>query len=184
MRRSTGIRLAMMIALVMGLSLVGVGRASAQDVSITIHAMECYTGVGPSIFDECHTEVDSGTAVFQDDDGTATLVIPDDVLADYLGAYIYCRDLTDDEVLFDGNYADTGGGAVIAVEEGDEIVCDIYLITPAPEKPAPSDGTTTVTTLPSTGSGADSSSQGLLLILGTLAVAATTFGLRLRRSLR
>jgi predicted outer membrane repeat protein len=194
MRIARGLRFAAMLALVMGFSLAGLNKASADHVPITIHAMECYTGVGAAIFEECHSEVDSGTGVFEDASGTATLVIPEDILADYLGAYIYCRDLTDDEVLFDGNYADTGGGAVIAVEDGDEIACDIYLITPAPKDDGGYDsgydtgstdsgGTTTVSTLPSTGSGAgaDASSQAMLLIIGLLAVVATTFGLGIRR---
>ena len=187
MRFATGIRFAAVLALVLGFSLAGIDRAAATHVPITLHAMECYTGVGSAIFDKCHTDIESGSYVTDDSGGTATLVVPEDVLALYLGAYIYCRDLTDDEVLFDGNYADTGGGAVFAVEDGDEIVCDIYLITPAPKeddggKPV-SGGVTTVTALPSTGAGpgVGTSSEGMLLIIGLLAVVATASGWGLRR---
>jgi predicted outer membrane repeat protein len=193
MRFATGIRFAAVLALVLGFSLAGLDRAAASHVPITIHAMECYTGVGSAIFEECHNEIESGSYVTDDSGGTATLVVPEDVLALYLGAYIYCRDLTDDEVLFDGNYADTGGGAAFAVEDGDEIVCDVYLITPAPKDDGGYDGgydhgssyggTTTVTTLPATGAGpgGDGSSQGMLLFVGLLAVVATAFGVTIRR---
>lgn len=194
------IRVAAAVALFLGLWLGVANRAAAEHVSITIHAMECYTGVGDAIFQECHDEVESGSYVTDDATGTAVLIVPEEVLAYYLGAYIYCRDLTDDEVLFDGNYSDTGGGAAFAVEEGDEIVCDVYLITPAPKDDGGADGghdngsssggsstggSTTVTTLPSTGSGMASSPDAFYVyILGLVAIASGALGLRLRLSIR
>lgn len=191
MLMSRSIRLAAVFALFLGLWLGVVNKAAAEHVSITIHAMECYTGVGDSIFEECHDEVESGSYVTDDATGTAVLIVPEEVLAYYLGAYIYCRDLTDDEVLFDGNYADTGGGAAFAVEEGDEIVCDVYLITPAPKDDGGDDGgsstggSTTVTTLPSTGSGPmDAARSSLMLLLSAIAIGMAAFAMRLRRSER
>lgn len=191
MRYTIGFRIAVALALVFGVSVAGARQAAADHFTATIHAMECYTGVGSDIFEECHTEVEVATGIVETDDSTAVLSIPEDVLAAYLGAYVYCRDLIDDEVLFDGNYADTGGGAVLAVEEGDDIVCDVYLITPAPDDDggAKDDGGTTgggVTTLPATGAGTGSgtSSPMMMLVLAVLALAAAAAGLRLRHVAR
>lgn len=198
MRLAMGIRFVAALAVIVGLSFAGVQQASADHFTATIHAMECYSGVGPDIFEECHTDVDVATSVVEIDGTSAILVIPEDVLALYLGAYIYCRDLVDDEVLFDGNYADTGGGAIIAVEDGDDIVCDIYLITPAPKDDGGYDGggstsgggVTTVTTLPSTGSGSGSSSIAgpgsapFMLLASLLALTSAVVIARLRRSAR
>jgi hypothetical protein len=95
----------------------------------------------------------------------------------YLGAYVYCRDLTDDEVLYDGSATDSGGTIVLDVEVDDEIVCDWYNITEAPAG-GTTGGTTsgggTVTTLPATGSGLDAADRHLVLILG---MAAGVIGL-------
>ena len=189
MRPVQGIRVVSVLALLIGFMLAGASRAAAGDggFSLTIHAAECFHGVGPDIFEECHHDVESGTAFFENGDGTVTLSIPDETLEGYLGAYIYCRDLVDDEVLFDGNYADTGGGAVFPVEDGDEIVCDIYLITPALADDGKDTGGSTTggtTALPATGTGPAPAGQALTLLLGLLAAGLALLGLHTRRALR
>ena len=185
MRLVTGTRIVALVALVIGLSLAGVNRAAAQDpgFTVTIHAMECYSGVGAAIFEECHTDVETGTSFFENGDGTVTLTIPAADLAGYLGAYVYCRDLVDDEVLYDGSHAD---GVAFAVEDGDEIVCDLYFITPAPDGGSTTGGATTggVSTLPATGAGPAPVSQVLALLMTLIAAGLAGLGLSARRAAR
>lgn len=184
MRSVTGIRLVAVLALFIGFSLAGAGRAAAGDqFSITIHSMECFSGVGSAIFEECHDDFDSSTATFDNGDGTVTLVIEDSALAGFLGAYVYCRDLTDDEVLFDGSYAD---GVVFPVEADDEIVCDVYFIKQASSGGSSSGGSevTNTTTLPSTGTGITPDNQTAMLLASLLLVILAAFGVQLRRAPR
>lgn len=193
MRFVMGVRLVAIVAVVIGLSLAGTGWAAAQATfTATTHAMECYEGVGAAIFEECHTDIATSTEIVEIDGDTVQMTIPAEELAGYLGAYVYCRDLVDDEVLYDGSYAD---GVVFPVEDGDEIVCDVYFITAAPSGGTDNGGTdnggtttggTTggVTTLPATGAGPALFSQQLYLLMGLFAAGLAALGLHARRSTR
>jgi hypothetical protein len=196
MRRATGIRLLSVLALLLGFMLVGIERAAAGAApTLTTHAMDCFSGVGSAIFEECHDNFDSSTIVGDVGADTGLIVITD--FQGALGAYVYCRDLTDNEVLYDGSYADSGGGVVFPVEEDDEIVCDVYLIYPASSgsgsstsdsgSSSTSSEVSTTTTLPSTGAGISSANQTLLLmalvsLLGLVAFGTAAFGVSTRRS--
>jgi hypothetical protein len=166
------------VALVVGLSVIGASRVQAGAApTLTIHAMECFSGVGSGIFEECHTDFESDTIVGEVGGGTGAIVITD--FQGALGAYVYCRDVTDDEVLYDGSYADSGGGVVFPVEDDDEIVCDVYFIFAAG-----GDDGGGPTTLPSTGSGPLSSNSQLPLFLTLITAVLALFGAQLRRSAR
>jgi hypothetical protein len=198
MRMVRSLRLIAIVVALIGLAVVGAHGAAAQDAeaSLTIHKAECFTGVGADIFEECHDDAvgevsfevngdvfvadEAGVLVLEGDAGTLSITEDPDVFGDYLGAYVYCRDLTDDEVLFDGSATDSGGTVILEVEIDDEIVCDWYNITEATDDGGTSSGGTT-TTLPATGSGPGSSNQPLILLLGALAgIAALSVGLRQR----
>src|SRR5690349_5356896 len=91
MRIVTGLRVVALLALVAGFAVLGSGRASAQTTfTATTHAMECYHGVGADIFEKCHTDDATSSEVVQIDGNTVALVIPEDQLSGYLGAYVYC----------------------------------------------------------------------------------------------
>jgi hypothetical protein len=196
MRIVTGLRVVALLALVAGFVVFGAGRVAAQTTFTgTIHAMECYHGVGPDIFDECHTDVTTSSELVQIDGTTVTFNIPEEELAGYLGAYVYCSNQLDGTVLADGSYAD---GIAFEVQDGDEILCDIYFIVPAPDGGATDDGatdggtttdsTTTNsstggTTLPATGVGPAETGDSLML-LAVLALGVTGAGLALRRTPR
>jgi hypothetical protein len=188
------------LAVLFGIAIMWAPGASAQEAeaTITIHKAECFTGVGADIFEECHDQgvgdvafevngdvfVADSTGVLDLEGPAGTVTITEDpaVFGAYLGAYVYCRDLTDNEVLFDGSATDSGGTVVLEVEVGDEIVCDWYNITEAPA--GGTDGGTTgggttssggsVTALPATGVGTGTSGApmaafalvGGLLLLG------------------
>jgi hypothetical protein len=189
--------------IVLGIAMMGALSASAQeaDATITIHKAECPTGVGATIFEECHDQGVGDVAfevngdVFVADEtgvlelegaaGEVTITEDPDVFGDYLGAYVYCRDLTDDEVLFDGSATDSGGTVVLDVEVGDEIVCDWYNITEAEDGGDDGDsGTGGTTTLPTTGTGSGSTDQQLILLLGMVAgIGALGIGLRRRSTI-
>lgn len=184
-------RVAAALALLAAFAALGAERAGAQDsgFTITTHAAECYEGVGASIFEECHKDVAVDVATFDNGDGTVTMTIDEAALAGYLGAYVYCRDLVDDEVLYDGSYAD---GVAFPVEDGDDIVCDVYLILPAADGGATDGGTAdtgtdtgsgtgAVTTLPTTGVGQAASGQTLPMLLAALVFAAAGVALTARR---
>jgi hypothetical protein len=142
--------------------------------TITIHKATCPHGVGSAIFEECHDnvlggvsfaidgfEVGSGTITTGDDGvasatvleaaatGDITVTEDPDVLAGYLGAYVYCAEQNSGTVLYDGS-ADTGA-VTFTASQGDDVVCDWYNITEAGTG-GTSNGTGS-TTLPSTGVG-------------------------------
>ena len=195
MRTITGIRLVAVLALFLGFTVMTANQVAAGAApTLTTHAMECFSGVGSAIFEECHDNFDSSTIVGDVGADTGLIVITD--FQGALGAYVYCRDLTDNEVLYDGSYADSGGGVVFPVEEDDEIVCDVYLIYPASSGSGSSSSdsgssstseVSTTTTLPSTGAGISSANQTLLLmalvsLLGLVAFGTAAFGVSTRRS--
>jgi hypothetical protein len=220
MRRRVLTRTLVGLALVFGALLARAGSAGAQDLpfsaDLNVEKLECFHGVGPDIFEECGQNDLSGVTIFigdfaQDttgDDGTfsgtvswdgsptttLTLAEDPDVLANYLGAYVYCRDLVDDEVLFDGSATDTGGVVTISIEDGDNIFCDWYNITEAPADSGgttatstPTTTTTTTTTLPSTGAGPTGGSNGsallLMVSLATLVLGGAAVARRRRTAL-
>jgi hypothetical protein len=202
--RSKGIlRVFVAVIVFLGIAMAGALSASAQesDATITIHKSECPTGVGATIFEDCHDQgvgdvafdVNGDTFVADEEGvlelegpaGEVTITEDPDVFADYLGAYVYCRDLTDDEVLFDGSATDSGGTVVLDVEIGDEIVCDWYNITEAVDDggddgDSGDGGTGGTTTLPGTGTGSGSTDQQLILLLGAVTTIAG-LGIALRR---
>jgi hypothetical protein len=180
-----------------------------SEATLEIHKAECFHGVGPDIFESCHDNVlegigftVNGAGGTTDADGrinfhgpATTVTITEDpaVLAQYLGAYVYCRDLTDDVVLFDGSATDTGGVVTIDVQDGDQVVCDWYDITEGTDTGDTGDagdtggstGSTGATTLPQTGVGANAAGSdgttGLLLgILGVLAAGGAAMLARRR----
>ena len=148
----------------------GVG-ASQDDATLEIHKAECHTGVGPDIYEECHQNAvegvtfdvngaigitdEFGYVAFFCPPGTVTITEDPAVFSAYLGAYVYCRDFTDDEVLYDDSATDTGGVVTLELEAGEQVVCDWYDILPAPEEPEEdyTDEVGGVTELPNTGTG-------------------------------
>jgi hypothetical protein len=203
MRRRIITRTLVGLVLVFGTLIARGAAVGAQDLpyhaDLNVEKLECYHGVGSEIFEKCgHNDI-SGVTIFigdfdsdtTGDDGTfsgtfswdgsptttLTLTEDPDVLANYLGAYVYCRDLVDDEVLFDGSAVDTGGAVTINVEDGDNIYCDWYNITPAPEESGNETGGTTggTTTLPSTGTGPTGGPDDTLLLL-TLGLTGLVLG--------
>jgi hypothetical protein len=198
MRTLQRLRVVAMLALVAGLSLVGGARAFAQDGSptLTVHGAECPHGVGPDIFEVCHHDVQVDSAVLPNGDGTVTFTIDPGFLSNYLGAYVYCSEQNSGTVLYDGSYADSPGGIVFPVSNGDDVICDVYLITPAVEgddgsgsadtgAADTSDSRTAGTTaLPSTGTGSAPADRGLTSLLGTFAIGLAALGLYTRRAPR
>jgi hypothetical protein len=205
-------RLLVGVVLVFGFAALRVSSAAAQDVltaTITIHKAECPTGVGGDIFEECHgntlegvdfviTDTDVAETYTTDADGVITATVTagavdigedPDVLAGYLGAYVYCSDQNTDEVFFDG---DLDGESAIAgdIEAGADVVCDWYNITEAADDAdddADDDDSGGGTTLPSTGigttTGTGDTTLTLTLALLTLALGGAAFSLRRRTSL-
>ena len=192
-------RLLILPSLVVALTLAAIGAASAQDeageseATLEIHKSECFHGVGSDIFEECHentlegisftvngaegTTDENGRISFHGPAATVTITESPDVFAQYLGAYVYCRDLTDDEVLFDGSATDTGGVVTLEIEDGDQVVCDWYDITEAEDTGDDDGGTGGTTSLPKTGSGIVSGERGgetflLVAFLGALAIVS------------
>jgi hypothetical protein len=186
MRRRALARTLAGLALVFGVLILRAGGAGAQDgtysADLNVEKLECYHGVGSEIFEQCGQNDISGVTIYIGDfasdttgpDGTfsgtvswdgsptTTLTLTEDpaVLANYLGAYVYCRDLVDDEVLFDGSATDTGGSVTITIEDGDNIYCDWYNITEAVDN-GDDGGDTGGTTTDNTSSGSSSSSTTL-----------------------
>jgi hypothetical protein len=164
-------------------------------VSVTIHKAECFHGVGPDIFEKCHdnglggvdflvTSDDTGYVVTTDDDGVASIEVPagvigvaedPDVLAQYLGAYVYCSDQATGQVLFDSDLDGTIG-VIGDLAAGTELLCDWYDITEAPADSGNSSSSgSSNTTLPSTGVGSTGGSDDALLLL-TLSLTALALG--------
>ena len=165
------------VALVAGFSVLGANKAQAGAApTLTIHAMECYS------------DFDSSTLVLVGEVGANAGSIEIIDFQGAPGAYVYCRDLTENEVLYDGSYADGGGGVAFLLESDDEIVCDIHFIVPAPIGGSSSGGeVSTTTTLPSTGAGDTGASQTMLFMvlvsfLGLVAFGTAAFGVSTRRS--
>jgi hypothetical protein len=185
------------------LSIVAGGARAADDTAtITIHKAECPTGVGSQIFEKCHSNGLGGVDFSIGPDGAETIYTTDAdgvigpitipagymniaedpaTMAQYLGEYVYCRDLTTNTVLFDGDLSGTNGvhGTNPA---GANVVCDWYDITPAADPGDTTGGTTTTTTtvastLPSTGTGSSVSNNSLFYGFSTLLLlAAVAFG--------
>jgi hypothetical protein len=188
---------------------------TAPTATVIIHKAECPTGVGGDIFEECHdnglggvdfliADAEGDQVVTTDADGVASAEViagevsiteDPDVLADYLGAYVYCSEQNSGEVLIDIDLDgdDTVGGEI---EAGDEVVCDWYNITEADDDDdggdddddgGDDDDDNGGTTLPDTGVGfgGGSSDAVLLLTLGlsALALGGTALGLRRRTAL-
>ncbi|HEY7035073.1 MAG TPA: hypothetical protein VH482_27280 [Thermomicrobiales bacterium] len=194
-------------AVIFGLVWAVSGTVSAQDdeamseATLEIHKAECFHGVGSDIFENCHdntlegisftvngaegTTDESGRISFHGPATTVTITEDPDVFAQYLGAYVYCRDLTDDVVLFDGSAVDTGGAVTIDIEDGDQVVCDWYDIVEGADTTGDTgEDVGGTTTLPQTGqgSGAAEPQGNTPLLVGLLGVVATigavAFGLR------
>ena len=170
-----GMRMTVVAATAFGMVVFGAAGAFAQEAPATleIHKAECETGVGAAIFEECHDNrvedvrfnvdlpTESTIDINTDENGEIAVGLPEvgaiviyedgADAADYIGVYVYCRDLTEDEVLFDGALtADTVEGFYmlpITVTEGMEVVCDWYNITPA------GDHVPTHPAMPNTGAG-------------------------------
>ena len=190
------VRAATVTAMALGLLAVGATGTSAQTAPVTleIHKAECWTGVGATIFEDCHDEVLSGVTfgvwidgqevdfITTGADGVAALDIyagelyieeDPDVSGDYVGAYVFCSDLTTDEVLVDGGVDPDGefyGVVVGEIEAGAEIVCDWYNLWEPADDGGSSGG---VTTPPATGSGiaAGGAPLGSMMVLGLVAMA-------------
>jgi hypothetical protein len=146
------LRLAAGLVLVVGLVLWGAASALAADgATVTIHKAECPTGVGPQIFEKCHANGLGGVGFAIGPDGNEATYVTDEngvigpvsvpagslhiiedpaVSSQYLGEYVYCRDLTTDTVLFD---SDLNGAVGLhgTLRAGANLVCDWYDITPA-----------------------------------------------------
>src|SRR5262249_9627405 len=140
------------LALVFGFAVLRAGAAMAQDdtATVTIHKAECFHGVGPDIFDACHgngiggvdffvTDADGQHVITTDDGGLASIQVTagniaiaedGDVLAQYLGAYVYCSDQNTGDVMFDSDLDGTVGVAG-SIDAGADVVCDWYDILPA-----------------------------------------------------
>ena len=172
------LRLSVGFALVFGFLLVHSSSSLADDTAtITIHKAECPTGVGSQIFEKCHSNGLGGVSFAIGPDGAESIYTTDDsgvigpitvpaghinivedpaTVSQYLGEYVYCRDLNTDTVLFDSDLSGTIGlhGSNPA---GSNVVCDWYDITPAASNGGDTGGSTvTAATLPSTGIGAPS----------------------------
>jgi hypothetical protein len=145
-------------AFALGVGLIGITGAAAQAPvpgTIEIHKAECHSGVGNAIFEECHDNVmedvafgvvygdipggvltnDQGRAygVFEGAGAMAIGEVPGD---GYIGVYVYCRDLIEDEVLWDGSAIKGSDGLYyIDIDVTDEmaVVCDWYNITASGE---------------------------------------------------
>ena len=196
-------RIVALIIVALAIGLMRSAGAMAQDgtASITIHKAECPTGVGSAIFEDCHGNGLGGVAFaigatgneigyVTDANGvigpvdipadTSYVVAEDpDVLATYLGAYVYCRDLTTDTVIFDGDLNGDIGVTGNGLPAGSEVVCDWYDITPATA--VTSTTTTTTTTLPATGTGTMGGSDSIELALLALAGGLLLAGMTLRK---
>ena len=169
------------------------------EASVTIHKAKCSTA-GADIFGACHDNVvkdidfsindedvttnADGVASAVVDDGEATIAESEDDFDDELGAYVFCSEQGNGDVLIDG-LSETG---VVSFEvaDGDEVICDWYNLTDEAIAPVDDDGDKDddVTTLPETGVGATSPhSSELVLFLGlaNLFVVAGAFGVRRQR---
>lgn len=138
------------LALLLGL-LAAAAPALADGASVTIHKATCPTGVGPQIFEKCHGNGLGGVGFAIGPDGNESTYVTDGdgvigpvsvpagslhiienpaVSSQYLGEYVYCRDLTTDKVLFDSDL-DGAVGLHGSLPAGANLVCDWYDITPA-----------------------------------------------------
>lgn len=192
---------------------------AAGTATITIHKAVCPTGVGSRIFEKCHGNGLGGVnfaigpagseSVYTTDDngvigpitvpaGPIRIVEDPATVAQYLGEYVYCRDLTTDTVLFDSDLGGTDGlhGSDPA---GANVVCDWYDITPAASGTgggadnggnasgtenagSTTTSTSATTTLPVTGVGAPAKETSPILpALAILTLAALAGAHRLRR---
>jgi hypothetical protein len=221
--RQTGLvlRLAAVPAIVAGLVLCVLGGAAAaqeewgfsaagtgagdEEATLEIHTAECYTGVGPDIYEACHADAVegvvftvNGAVATTDADGyvgfhgppsTVTIAEDPDTFALYLGAYVYCRDFADDDVYYDDSATDSGGVVTLEIAAGDRVVCDWYVIYQADDDGSSSDdgddaaGVGGVTTLPSTGTGTRETGpwRGAAPVLAAGCVLAAAATLRRRR---
>jgi hypothetical protein len=187
-----------------------VGHVSAQgfesSADFELHKLVCPADT-MQIFDTCHEDrlggvtfavgdglpvtdengVFTGTIEFNGTSTTVTIIEDPAVAANYVGAYLYCRDLNTNTVLIDGRLETNA--ADIVVSDGQNIVCDWYDLTPAAAEPtgSPTAVATTapVAGLPSTGSGsgrdADQRPLWVLLVVLLAAVGVGITGLRTRR---
>lgn len=170
-----------------------VGQGGAR---VEIHLAACYQGVGPDIYEACHDDAladvifaVNGAAAATNADGyiafngpptTVTISEDADAFSAYLGAYVYCRDFTDDEVLYDDSATDSGGIVTIEIAEGDDVTCDwynIYIADDIPEDTGPDVGVGGVTELPNTGVGTTPRSRQLPVMLLLLSVGTLVSGL-------
>lgn len=191
-------------AIAVGAMAMGGGGVSAQPapVSLEIHKAECWTGVGAAIFDECHDNRLSGvdffiSPEFDDDDVITTdssgvagiLFAPGGVYIseeaavteDYLGVYVFCRDLTTDTVLWDGGLdPETGDVEIYSLvledlDAGSEVVCDWYNIYQGEDGGTPSNG------LPSTGAGVAAGGTAPIEAMALAGLVAFAGAVTLRR---
>jgi hypothetical protein len=194
------------VAIMLLLLAVGTGgRVSAQgtfesSVDFELHKLVCPADT-MQIFDTCHEDRLGGvtfsvgdglpvtdengvfTGTFEFDGTSTTLTIIEDpaVAANYVGAYLYCRDLNTNTVLVDGRLETNA--ADIQVTDGQTIVCDWYDLTPAEAEPTGSPTVVAtsapVTGLPSTGGGpGHDANQRPLWVLLVVLVAVCGVGIR------
>ncbi|MFL5760593.1 MAG: hypothetical protein ACJ789_12770 [Thermomicrobiales bacterium] len=178
----------------------------ASSVDFELHNLVCPADTF-QIFETCHEDrlggvtfsvangapitdengVFTGTIGFDGTSTTLTIIEDPNVAFTYVGAYLYCRDLNTNTVLFDGRLATNG--ADVTITNGQSIVCDWYNLTAAtggptgsPAAPGPA---APVSALPSTGSGSSrEADQRPLWVLLLVVVVGTGFGLtglRVRR---
>jgi hypothetical protein len=195
------------LLLVFGFAALRVTPAFAQDgtATITIHKATCPTGVGSAIFDECHgnglagvdflvSDAEGDQVITTDGDGVASTTVvagevsiseDANVLANYLGAYVYCSEQNSGAVLFDTDLNGTTGVSG-NIEAGDDVICDWYNITEAAAAPTAT-ASSGSTALPSTGAGtsggADESALLLMLGLAALTLGGVAVALRRRTAL-
>lgn len=205
----------LMAAVIFG---AGTSGAAADGATVTIHKAECRSNFGADIFEECHDErvaevrfilgdgdyeyvasTDADGELSFDGFAVGAIAIVESAVSDvamddtdYVGAFVYCRDLVSDEVLVEG-MADDLWLVELTVEDGMDVVCDWYNLTgeaPAPTAtPAPTQApqptevpaSETVTELPSTGTGSIDGGNVAMLLLAMVVAAAGFGAVALRR---
>lgn len=178
-----------------------------DEATVTIHKAECPTEFEGDIFEECHGNTlsdvwfsvngievvtnEGGVTSATLNPGSVSIVEDEAVVADYLGAYVYCSEQYSGEVLYDGS-ADTGS-VTFDVANGDDVICDWYNLTDrdvdnggddddddGSSGGGSHDGGTT--TLPATGVGSTDTPTPLIELLVLAAIASLLVAGMLGRS--